>query len=535
MASVVGSAGKSFFSRVEGGATDETDRQELQEGPIKCRKAIASLSASYALNEPNPKLLNYIDGEYKDPSNYEWINVVDPGTGEVSCRVGRGSKTDVDMAVASAKAAYPQWSATPPAVRAGLLCKIADGIRSRLEELARLESCDVGKPLRLARAVDIPRAAENFEFFARMITVDETAAHAMPDAVNITQRTPVGVAALITPWNLPLYLLTWKVAPALACGNTVVIKPSELTPLTACALSEIVAAAGVPKGVVNIVHGYGHEAGAPMVSHPDVRLVSFTGGTATGRIVASSAAATFKKTSLELGGKNPAVVFADCDLDKTAEGVARGFCLNSGQVCLCCPRILVERSIFEVFRDKLIEIAKRVKVGDPLRSDTTNGPVISKLHWEKISSYVDLARTEGATIHCGGGCPAGISDEPRIQNGFYFQPTVITGLAHSSRVAQEEIFGPVCTLHPFDTEEQAITLANDVPYGLAASVWTENGSKALRVSHAIETGMVWVNCWMHRDLRVPFGGVKESGLGHEGGTLSLDFYSETKNICLKMS
>jgi aminomuconate-semialdehyde/2-hydroxymuconate-6-semialdehyde dehydrogenase len=307
-------------------------------------------------------LLNFIDGEYKDPTRFEWINVVDPSCGEVSCRVGRGSDTDVNEAVAAANAAFKTWSKTPPATRAALLFKIAQGIRDRLEELARLESCDVGKPLRLARMIDIPRAAENFEFFARLILVDETASHAMPDAVNFTQRCPVGVAALITPWNLPLYLLSWKVAPALACGNTVVIKPSEMTPLTACALSEIVTAAGLPKGVFNLVHGFGHEAGAPMVCHPDVRLVSFTGGTATGRIVASSAAASFKKTSLELGGKNPAVVFSDCDMDKAVEGVARGVFLNSGQVCLCCPRILIQRSIYEEFRDRLVAAARKIKV-----------------------------------------------------------------------------------------------------------------------------------------------------------------------------
>ena len=378
----------------------------------------------------------------------------------------------------------------------------------------------------------MPRAGENFDFFANMLRTDSQAAHSMADAVNITQRSPVGVAALVTPWNLPLYLLTWKVAPALACGNTIVVKASELTPLTATALAETLHECGVPPGVFNLVHGTGQQTGAPLVGHKLVRLVSFTGGTSTGRIVAAAAAPSFKKTSLELGGKNPAVVFADCDMEAAVEGVARGVFLNSGQVCLCCPRLLLHKDIAEEFKRRLVEKARALKVGDPLDAGTVNGPVISQQHQAKIQSYVDLAVEEGGSVLCGGGPPEGLND--RCKGGFFFSPTVIEGVAHSSRVAQEEIFGPVCTVHTFETEEEAIQLANDVEYGLACSVWTANGQRALRVSHAIHTGMVWVNCWMHRDLRVPFGGIKQSGLGHEGGVLSMDFYSEPKNICLKM-
>jgi aminomuconate-semialdehyde/2-hydroxymuconate-6-semialdehyde dehydrogenase len=525
MSSSVATAGAAFFNGAgsDGAAID----------PLNEVNAVASLQGAKVNADVKvaPLLRNFVNGEWVEAVGGT-MEVIDPSTGKISCYVGNSNAEDVEAAVQAAHAASKSWGATTQRYRADLLTKVSKMLLERLETLALCESYDAGKPVRLARIIDIPRAAENFDFFSNMLRTDSQAAHAMADAVNITQRSPVGVSALVTPWNLPLYLLTWKVAPCLACGNTIVVKASEMTPMTATALAEVLHEAGVPPGVFNLVHGSGATAGGPLVGHKLVRLVSFTGGTATGRIVAAAAAPSFKKVSLELGGKNPAIVFADANMDAAVEGVSRGFCLNSGQVCLCCPRLLLHSSIAEEFTRRIVEKAKALQVGDPLEAGTVNGPVISKDHQAKIQSYVDLAVQEGGRILCGGGPPKDINE--RCKGGFFFSPTVIDGLPHSSRVAQEEIFGPVCTVHTFETEEEAIALANDVEYGLASSVWTANGQRALRVSHAIHTGMVWVNCWMHRDLRVPFGGTKQSGLGHEGGPLSMDFYSEPKNICLKM-
>lgn len=533
--SEIATAGANFFSSTNSETAASTDGSKCHEEMVDTIRSLAGTLKDSTTTDP-PKLMNFVDNTFVPPSTNEYMTVFNPAVGQVSSYVPLSNEDDVKVAIQSSQAAFPSWSTTSTSVRASYLEKIAAALRDKLEKLAFLESCDVGKPTRLAKMIDIPRAAENFDFFARMLRTDSQSCHAMDTAINYTQRCPVGVSALITPWNLPLYLLTWKVAPALACGNCVIVKPSEMTPLTATALAEIMSEVGLPAGVFNLVHGTGAQAGHCMVQHPSIKLVSFTGGTSTGRIVATTAAPMFKKVSLELGGKNPAIIFSDCDMDKAIEGVSRGCFLNSGQICLCCPRILIQEEIFETFKAKLIEKAKSIKVGDPLHANTINGPVISQDHWKKIQSYVDLAKTEGGTIHCGGGKPSAADLGERCANGYFYLPTVISGLDHdNSRVCQEEIFGPVCTLHSFKTEAEAIAMANGTDYGLASSVWTTDGAKGMRVSQAIETGMVWINCWMHRDLRVPFGGVKQSGLGHEGGVLSMDFYSEHKNICMMTS
>ena len=477
MASVVGSAGTLFLSSAnKSGSSYEQKDVEM---------AILSLESSVTREDGKVYLRNFIDGQWCFPSVEKgdtFLECFNPALDEVSCLVPRSQSEDVNKAVNVATAAQASWGATSSVERACILEKAAVLLRGRLESLAFMESSDCGKPVRLARAVDIPRAAENFEFFARMIRTDSTGSHAMPDAVNFTQRCPVGVSGLVTPWNLPLYLLTWKVAPALANGNCIIAKPSELTPLTACALAEILREAGLPDGVFQLVHGLGSEAGSALVSHPKVRLVSFTGGTATGQKVATLAAPHFKKVSLELGGKNPAIVFADCDLDKAVEGVSRGTFLNSGQICLCCPRILVQREIYEKFRDRLVDRARKIVVGDPLDLRTENGPVVSAEHLRKIQGCVQMAVEDGGKVLCGGSAPDNaLEPGSRVSKGYFISPTVIEGLSAKARVAQEEIFGPVCTLHTFDSEEEAIALANDVEYGLAASVWTKDGSKALRV------------------------------------------------------
>ncbi|HZU52788.1 MAG TPA: aldehyde dehydrogenase, partial [Holophagaceae bacterium] len=430
-----------------------------------------------------------------------------------------------------AKAALPAWARTPVMERAALLDRVADLLEARLDEAAAMESRDTGKPISLAKSLDIPRAIANFRFFADLVRTKTGDSSMMADALNYTHRSPAGVCALVTPWNLPLYLLSWKTAPALAMGNTLVAKPSELTPMTASLLAELLQEAGCPPGVFNLVRGLGAEAGDALVSHPAVSLVSFTGGTATGARVAASAAPQFKKLSLELGGKNPSLVFADCDLEKTVPGVARSAFLNQGQICLCGSRILVERSIHDRFMDALLEELKGWKVGDPSDPATRIGAGISAAHRDKVESYLKLAVEEGGTIRCGGKRP---SLPAPFDGGFFLEPTIITGLPATCRTATEEIFGPVVTVHPFDTEEDALAMANGTQYGLAASVWTRDLARAHRVAQALESGMVWVNTWLHRDLRVPFGGVKASGVGREGGRHSLEFFSEAKNICIKL-
>jgi aminomuconate-semialdehyde/2-hydroxymuconate-6-semialdehyde dehydrogenase len=480
-----------------------------------------------------PRVLdNYVGGAFVAPLGGELLDDVAPATGEVIARVPRSARDDVGAAVSAARAAFEgEWSGWSHTRRADLLDEVASRIEAQADELARLESRDTGKPIALARSVDIPRAVLNFRFFAGALRHDSTSFHAMDGALNYTLRKPLGVAGLVTPWNLPVYLLSWKVAPALAMGNTVVAKPSELTPLTASALAGIFDEVGAPAGVFNLVHGLGEEAGQPLVGHPDVPLISFTGGTDTGRVVAEAAAPLFKKLSLELGGKNPTLVFADADFDAAVEGAARAGFLNQGQVCLCGSRVLVERSIAGRFQDALVERVRAMKVGDPEDPETKLGALISLAHRDKVESYVALGREEGGTVVTGGGRPELAGD---LAGGAFVEPTIITGLEPGCRTATEEIFGPVVTLHPFETEDEAVALANGVRYGLCASVWTGDLRRAHRVSAALDTGMVWVNAWLLRDLRVPFGGMKDSGLGREGGRWSLEFFSEARNVCIKL-
>ena len=488
-----------------------------------------------------PTTLTHLINNVQRPANAgATLDVIDPATGEIHATIPDSDASDINDAVVAAKAAFPAWADTPPAERSRLLLRLADLIEANLERLARAESVDSGKPISLARSVDIPRAAANFRFFATAILHTETAAHQTnlpgPDgpvhALNVALRKPRGVAGLISPWNLPLYLLTWKIAPAIATGNTAVAKPSEVTPLTAYLLSELCVEAGLPPGVLNIVHGRGATAGAELVAHPDVPTISFTGGTQTGRAIAHASADSFKRVSLELGGKNPNLVFADADMDEAVATSARAAFANQGQICLCGSRILVQRSIHDEFVDRLVAAAKARRLGDPLDESTEHGALVSEDHLNKVDGYVRLARELGGEIHCGG--QRADAPNPRCAGGAFYPPTVITGLDPACRPQQEEIFGPVVTVTPFDTEDEALAIANSTPYGLAAMVWTNALTRAHRVSERLDSAIVWVNCWMLRDLRTPFGGMKHSGLGREGGKDALNFFTEPKNVCIRL-
>jgi aminomuconate-semialdehyde/2-hydroxymuconate-6-semialdehyde dehydrogenase len=479
------------------------------------------------------EIRNFIGGELVPPAEGNWLDDVAPATGEVIARVAASSKADVDLAVHVAKSAFDDWRRRPADERSKLLLTLADLIERNLEELAELEALDTGKPVALARRVDIPRAVANFRFFATAILHTSSEAHLTDDrALNYTLRQPIGVAGLISPWNLPLYLLTWKIAPALASGNTCVAKPSELTPLTASRLAELSVEGGLPPGVMNIVHGFGPEAGAAIPAHPDVRLISFTGGTATGAAVMREAGPAFKKVSLELGGKNPNIVFADADLDDAIPTSIQSSFANQGEICLCGSRLFVEQSIYPQFVERFVEATRALVIGDPRDEATDVGALISNAHREKVESYVALAAEEGGRVAAGGKRPVGLPDH--LNGGFFYEPTVIVDLDHRCRTMQEEIFGPVVTVTPFAGVEQAIEYANSTRYGLSASVWTRDLQKAHRVAAAIDSGTVWVNTWLLRDLRVPFGGTKESGIGREGGRDSLEFFTDAKNVCIKL-
>jgi len=474
-------------------------------------------------------LRNYIGGQFLTHSGGQWMDNPEPATGSHICRIPLSDASDVDAAVDAARVAQPAWGALSHSERADWLDRIADGLEARYEEIAALESRDTGKPISLARTVDAHRSVSNFRFFAGILREHAGDVFEMASATNYVVNKPVGVGALITPWNLPLYLLSWKVAPAIGMGNTVVCKPSELTPMTADLMMRVIDEVGLPAGVVNLIHGDGAGAGAPLVAHSDVDLVSFTGGTSTGEKVAASAAPAFKKLSLELGGKNASIVFADCDMASTVAGVVRAGFLNQGQVCLCGSRVLVEDSVYAEFRDRFVDAVEAMRIGDPSDESTDLGALISEDHLAKVQGYVELAKQEGGALLTGGTpcLPSG------FEGGNWMAPTVIEGLGPDSRCSTEEIFGPVVTLHPFGSEDEAVAIANNTRYGLAGSVWTSDLDKGRRVSEAIDTGMVWVNTWLHRDLRVPFGGVKDSGVGREGGKWSLGFFSEAMNVCVK--
>jgi aminomuconate-semialdehyde/2-hydroxymuconate-6-semialdehyde dehydrogenase len=475
---------------------------------------------------------NYINGELIEPVGKTYIDNYNPSIGKVYSYIPDSDERDVELATEAALKAFPSWSVTPKDERSRIMLKISELIEKNLERFAIAESMDNGKPVSLARMVDIPRAAANFHFYATAILHYASESHSMEDtAINYTLRTPVGVAGCISPWNLPLYLFTWKIAPAIASGNCVVAKPSEVTPMTAYLLSELCIEAGLPKGVLNIVHGYGHKVGAAITAHPKIPLVSFTGGTKTGAEIARVAAPMFKKLSLELGGKNPNIIFADCDFDKMIKTTLNSSFANQGQICLCGSRIFIERSIYEKFKTEFVTRVKQMKVGNPADADSKLGAVVSKSHMEKVLSYVDLAKQEGGTVLCGG---HQVKLEGEFAEGYYIAPTVIEGLNYNCRTNQEEIFGPVVTLTPFDTEEEVLMYANSTQYGLASIVWTENLTRAHRVASNLHAGIVWINCWLLRDLRTPFGGVKGSGVGREGGFEALHFFTEPKNVCINL-
>ena len=474
-------------------------------------------------------LMNYINGRFQAHSGDEWLEVLEPATGRQFARVPLSSPSDVDSAVLAARDAQAGWREASQSERADWLDKIADELESRYEDIASLESRDTGKPISLARAVDAHRSVSNFRFFAEMVREHQGEVFEMPDATNFVTHKPVGVGALITPWNLPLYLLSWKVAPAIGMGNTVVCKPSELTPMTANLLMEVVDKVGLPPGVINLVHGDGRGAGSTLVSHRDVDLVSFTGGTLTGSKVAEAAAPQFKKISLELGGKNSSIVLDDCDIDLAVKGVVRSGFMNQGQVCLCGSRVLVQDGIYDLFVGRFIEEVESMKIGDPSDEQTELGALISAEHLKKVEGYIELAKEEGGTVLTGG-YPC--LPKP-LAGGNWIAPTVVSGLKTNSRCSTEEIFGPVVTVHRFHDDEEAVRIANNTRYGLAGSVWTGDTSRGKKVADSIHTGMVWVNTWLHRDLRAPFGGVGDSGVGREGGKWSLGFFSEATNVCVK--
>lgn len=477
-------------------------------------------------------LENFIGGNLIGPLSGKFIDNINPATAEVYGQIPDSDEKDVEVAVNAAKKIFPAWSTTPVEERFKILNRMAELIDENLEALAFAETNDNGKPLWLSKMVDIPRASANFRFFATGIMHFATESHHMEDkAVNYTLRQPIGIVGCISPWNLPLYLFTWKIAPALAAGNCVIAKPSEVTPVTAFLLSSICKEAGLPDGVLNIIHGTGPCAGEAIVSHPAIKAISFTGSTKAGERIASIAAPKFKKLSLELGGKNPNIIFADCNWDKVFLETIRSSFGNQGQICLCGSRILIEESIYEKFKTIFVEWTKKLLVGDPLEEGSKQGAIVSKVHFDKIMNCIEIAKQEGGKILCGG---YAVKLEGRCANGYFILPTIIESLGPECRTNQEEIFGPVVTLQSFKTEEEAIQLANATQYGLAASIWTQDITRANRVAAKVESGIIWINCWLLRDLRTPFGGLKNSGVGREGGWEALRFFTEAKNVCIQL-
>lgn len=474
---------------------------------------------------------NFINGDYQNPFSKAWIDNYNPAKGNVYGQIPNSSKEDVNAAYEAANTAFKQWSQTTLEERSRILLKISELIESNLDRLAEAESKDNGKPLWLAKAVDIPRASSNFRFFANAITQFASESHESvgQNAINYTLRQPIGVVGCISPWNLPLYLFTWKIAPAIATGNCVVAKPSEVTPMTAYLLGEICNEAGLPKGVLNIVHGLGSTTGQAIIEHSGIKAISFTGGTSTGAHIAKTAAPMFKKLSLELGGKNPNIIFADCDYEDMLNTTVRSSFANQGQICLCGSRIFVEASLYEKFKTDFISKVEQLKVGHPSEADTKVGALVSKPHLEKVLSYIDIAKDEGGIVLAGGNKV----NVKGYENGYYLEPTIIEVTTDECRVNQEEIFGPVVTIMPFTSEDQVLDMANKVKYGLSATLWTNDLKRTMRLSHKLQAGIVWVNTWLMRDLRTPFGGVKNSGVGREGGFEALRFFTEAKNVCIK--
>lgn len=478
------------------------------------------------------KILNYINGEFVEPHSKIYLENYNPAEGRPYSLVPDSDAQDVQLATEAAQRAFGAWSAMAVEKRSAILQKIADLIDRDLDELALAESTDQGKPVKLAKVVDIPRASANMRFFATGAIHFASEAHITGhDAINYTTRTPVGVVGCISPWNLPLYLFTWKIAPALAAGCTVVAKPSELTPMTAFLFSKLCMEAGLPNGVLNIVHGLGQKTGQAIVEHPDITAISFTGGTITGKKIAATAAPMFKKLSLELGGKNPNIIFADCDFEQALHTSIQSSFSNQGEICLCGSRIFVERSMFDRFVEEFVSRTKKLNVGDPQDDQTKVGALVSEAHMKKVLGYIDLAKQEGGTVLTGG---KQVKQSGRCANGYFVEPTVITGLDAFCRTNQEEIFGPVVTIMPFDSEDEVIGYANSTGYGLSATIWTENLKRAHRVAAQVKSGIIWVNCWLFRDLRTPFGGMKQSGVGREGGWEALRFFTEAKNVCVKI-
>lgn len=477
------------------------------------------------------KILNYINGELLEPTGKKYLDNFNPSRGTVYSLIPDSSIEDVQLAIGAAKKALPRWSALTAEQRGYYLRELAEGITRKMDQFILAESIDNGKPVSVAGSVDIPRSARNFEFFADAISqFHGDSFRSNKNTLNYTDYSPVGVVACISPWNLPLYLLTWKIAPALAAGNTVVAKPSELTPMTAFLLCQVAKEIGLPKGVLNVVHGTGIGVGEPLVVHPEVKAISFTGSTLTGQSIAKAAASQFKKLSLEMGGKNPNIIFADCDFDRALEMTLRSTFANQGQICLCGSRIFIEKPIYEKFKSALVEKTKLLKQGDPLLKETEQGALVSEAHMQKVLSYIDLAKAEGGRILTGG---RRFEATGELSKGYFVEPTLIEGLNFDCRTNQEEIFGPVATLMPFESEAELIKMANSTRYGLSASVWTADLNRAERLSSALMVGLVWVNTWMFRDLRTPFGGVKDSGYGREGGIDALKFFSEVKNVCIQ--
>ena len=474
---------------------------------------------------------NYINGEYVNPVSDSWIDNYNPSNGEIYGQIPNSINEDVENGYKAAKNAFLSWSETSLDERSKIMSKIAQLITEKLPELAAAEAKDNGKPLHVAKSIDIPRAAANFQFFANAITQFASEAHESVghNAINFTLRQPIGVVGCISPWNLPLYLFTWKIAPAIAAGNCVVAKPSEITPMTAYLLGEILTEAGLPKGVLNIVHGLGATTGQAIVAHPGIKAISFTGGTQTGAHIAKVAAPMFKKLSLELGGKNPAIIFADCDYDEMLQTTVRSSFANQGQICLCGSRIFVEASMYQKFKIDFIAAVSKLKVGNPFDTSTDIGALVSRPHLEKVKMYIDNAAKYGGKVIFGG---ATVSVD-NSEDGYYLEPTIIEVQDNSCTLNQEEIFGPVVTIMPFNDENEVLAMANDVSYGLSATLWTNDLKRTMRVSKQIQAGIVWVNTWLLRDLRTPFGGVKNSGVGREGGFEALRFFTEPKNICIK--